>query len=141
MLKHLARAAILTLALATAAAAETVTIRNEGGGNVSEHIRRRAALAEVDQVRIVGMCFSSCTIFTTLPNACVMPDARIGFHGTTPRVPLLQKYLDMRLGRFYRGEVRRLYETTWRHIWGTGSRFVVTGRKLKQLDPLIRLCR
>lgn len=132
------RAILLCLALASPALADTATVRNDGGGNVSDYIRTRERLAKLDAVRVEGKCYSACTIFTTLPNACVHPAAAIGFHGTTPRVPLLQKWLDMRLGRYYRGEVRRLYEATWRKSLRL---HVITGRELKRLDPKITLCR
>lgn len=138
----IARAAILAfLVLAGPGAAESVTIRNDGGGNVTAYIERRAQLARVDSVRIAGKCLSSCTIFTTLPNACVMPRAVIGFHGTLPRVPFIQMQLDMRLGDFYRGEVRRRYAAEWRHLRGGNEMHVISGRELARLDPEVRLCR
>lgn len=77
-------------------------------GNVTAYVTTRAKVAKVASVKIEGKCFSRCTMFTSLPNACVMPDARIGSHGTSPSVPLLQRGLDMRLGRYYRRDVRRL---------------------------------
>lgn len=134
------RAAILILALASPALADTAVVRNDGGGNVSDYIRKRDRLAKLDSVRIEGKCFSSCTIFTTLPNACVHPAAAIGFHGTSPRVPFIQRTLDMRLGNFYRGEVRRRYDREWRHLHGRNQLHIVTGRELQRLDPKIRLC-
>lgn len=132
--------AALIIALAFPAMAETV-IRNDGGGNVGQYIDMRARLARLDEVRIEGKCFSACTIFTTLQNACVDRTAQIGFHGTLPRVPFGQKALDMRMGRFYRGEVRRLYEHEWRHLRGARQIHVISGAQLAKLDPQIRLCR
>lgn len=134
------RVILLCLALASPALADTVTIRNDGGGNISHYISRREKLSHVDQVRVEGKCYSACTIFTTLPNACVMPNAQIGFHGASPRVPLLQRWLDMRMGRYYRGEVRRLYISTWRHLYGDRLH-VISGRELARLDPQINLCK
>lgn len=135
------RAILLCLALASPAVADTATVRNDGGGNVSDYIRKRERLAKLDSVRIEGKCLSACTIFTTLPNACVHPQAQIGFHGTSPRVPFIQRALDMRLGRFYRGEVRRRYDRVWRHLHGRNQFHIVTGRELARLDPKIKLCR
>lgn len=135
------RALILILALASPALADTAVIRNDGGGKVGRYIDMRARLARLDAVRIEGKCFSACTIFTTLPNACVDRTAQIGFHGTLPRVPFGQKALDMRLGRYYRGEVKRLYEREWRHLRGARQIHVISGAQLAKLDPLIRLCR
>ena len=135
------RALLLCLALTAPAAAETIVIRNDGGGNVGQYIERRAKLAKAAAVRIEGKCLSACTIFTTLPNACVAPNALIGFHGTTPRIPFIQRSLDMRLGKFYRGEVRRLYEREWRFLRGPNQFHLLRGKKLAELDPLTKLCR
>ena len=46
------RAALLILALASPALADTAVIRNDGGGDVSDYIRKRERLAKVDSVRI-----------------------------------------------------------------------------------------
>lgn len=134
------RAILLCLALASPALADTAVVRNDGGGNVADYVRQRERLAKLDSVRIEGKCYSACTIFTTLPNACVHPAAAIGFHGTSPRVPILQRWLDNRLGRFYRGDVRRLYMSAWRHVHGKNLH-VISGRELARLDPQIKLCR
>lgn len=131
---------ILILALSFPVRADVVVVRNDGGGNISDYIDRRQKLAKEEAVRIEGKCYSACTIFTTLPNACVMPKAQIGFHGSMPRIPLMQKWLDMRMGDFYRGEVRKRYANDWRHLWGP-KLHVISGKELKSLDPEIRLCR
>ena len=134
--------AILVLALLCGPAlADTAVIRNDGGGNVSRYIETRAKLAKLDAVRIEGKCLSACTIFTTLANACVAASAKIGFHGTSPRVPFMQRALDMRLGRYYRGEVQRLYLAEWRRLRGSAQFHIITGAQLHKLDPLVRLCR
>lgn len=125
------------------AAAQTVVIRDDGGGKVDDYRIRRAELARADQVRIMGKCLSACTIFTTLPNACVMPRAQIGFHGVSKKtgIAAYDHYRDMRMGEFYRGEVRRRYEANWRHLEGRDQFHVISGRRLKELDPKIRLCK
>lgn len=136
-------AVLATLGLmAEAAQARTVTIRNDGGGNITEYRAKRARLAKVDLVRIEGKCLSACTIFTTLPNACVEPDAKIGFHGASNKigVPEIDYFLDMRMGEFYRGRVRDLYISKWRHRVGRDGFHVISGARLAQLDPKIRLC-
>lgn len=136
----LLRALFFLALIGSSALADTVTVRNDGGGNVSTYVERREKLAKVGSVRIEGKCLSSCTIFTTLPNACVMANAKLGFHGTSPRVPLFQRILDKRLGNYYRGEVKRLYLKEWRFLRGTEQMYVITGAQLKRLDPLIKLC-
>ena len=134
-------AILCIIATHSPALAETATIRNDGGGNVSRYIETRARLAKLDSVRIEGKCLSACTIFTTLPNTCVAASAKIGFHGTSPRVPFMQRALDMRLGRYYRGEVQRLYLAEWRRLRGSSQFHIITGAQLHKLDPLVRLCR
>lgn len=136
-------ALVLSGLLAGMAAAETVVVRNDGGGNINDYQARRAQLARADAVRIQGKCLSACVIFTTLPNACVMPGARIGFHGTTPKlgIPAIDLWLDMRMGQYFRGEVRRRFINEWRHLAGSDQIHIVTGRQLKKLDPQVRLCR
>lgn len=136
-------ALVLAFCLAPEAQAEAIIIRNDGGGNITDYRARRVELAKADIVIIAEKCLSACAIFTTLPNACVMPDARIGFHGTQPKsgVPSIDLWLDMRMGEFFRGEVRRKFETEWRHLGGRDQFHMVRGIELKQLDPQIRLCK
>lgn len=141
------RAAVITALMLVLAApvarAETVVIRDDGGGNIVEYRARRAQLAKAEAVRIEGKCLSACAIFTTLPNACVAPRAQIGFHGTLPKSGIwaVDYWLDMRMGEYFRGEVRRLFEDEWRHLGGSDQFKLLSGRELKALDPEIRLCR
>lgn len=135
--------AALAVALSVGSAgAETVTIRNDGGGNITEYIARRSALARAEKVEIRGACLSACVIFTTLSNACVAPRARIGFHGTRPKSGIyeIDLWLDGRVAQFLRGEVKRRYLAEWRHISGQRSFHFLTGRELKAMDPKITLC-
>lgn len=143
---HLARALALSALMLAGAAplqAETVVIRNDGGGNITDYRARRTQLARVENVRIEGKCLSACAIFTTLPNACVDPKAQIGFHGTLPKsgIPVVDYWLDMRMGEYFRGQVRRKFETEWRHLGGRDEFVVMSGAQLKKLDPQIRLCK
>jgi hypothetical protein len=70
------------LAWAVFAAPGTLVIKNDLGGPVAERVaqieRLRSAGARVE---IRGTCTSACTMFLGLPNACVDPSARLGFHG------------------------------------------------------------
>ena len=122
-----------------AAESKTAIIQNDLGGNVTSYLKMRDKLSRLDSVTIRGECFSACTIFTTLPNACVEPKAKIGFHGTSPKFPFIQKWLDMRIGNHFRGEVKKRYEEEWRFI--RGNKFhTITGKRLHELDPLVKLC-
>jgi hypothetical protein len=124
------------------AQAETIVIENDFGGNVLQYQARRKELAKADLVRIEGYCNSACTIFITLPNACVGRKAQFGFHGASPKtgVPNFDYYLDMQVGKFYRGEIKRRYETNWRFHLGSKDLHFIDAERLIELDPQIRLC-
>lgn len=135
--------AALALALSAGMApAEVITVSNDGGGNVNDYIARRAKLARAERVEIRGACLSACVIFTTLPNACVAPRARIGFHGTRPKSGIyeIDYWLDSRVADFLRGEVKRRFMADWRHISGERNFHWMTGKELKAMDPKITLC-
>lgn len=75
------------LFLAAGDAAQALVIRHDRGGPVSERIEQlRGLAAHGTRVRIVGTCLSACTLYLGLPNACVAPDARLGFHGPATRL-------------------------------------------------------
>lgn len=66
-----------------------LVIREDRGGSVT------VRAAEVDALRASGRpvilgpghCWSSCTMFLGLPNACVKPTTVFGFHGPAIKVP------------------------------------------------------
>ncbi|MVO18575.1 hypothetical protein [Parasedimentitalea huanghaiensis] len=77
-------AAMSLLAFTPAASASTtIRISNDGGGSIAarvseiESIRSRGQKVEIR----VGYCNSACTLYLGLPNTCVSPGARFGFHG------------------------------------------------------------
>jgi hypothetical protein len=59
------------------------TVRHDMGGVISERI---AEMQGMDGVRIVGKCYSACTLYLGLPHTCVTPSARLGFHSPFMRV-------------------------------------------------------
>jgi hypothetical protein len=65
-----------------AATPETIVVLNDQGGLLRP---RREKIKEMkisgQAVRIKGNCNSACTMYLPLPNTCVYPKARIGFHG------------------------------------------------------------
>ena len=91
--------------------ASIIHIRNDMGGSVE---RRMAELDRLryrgDQVRIVGTCISSCTLYLGLPNTCVSPGARLGFHGPRGRAfPITRQEFDrvsMLMARQYPPQIR-----------------------------------
>ena len=60
-----------------------VIVHNDRGGIVSRRVAEIEAIrARGQSVEIRGqICYSSCTMYLGLPQACVLPDTRFGFHG------------------------------------------------------------
>ena len=133
---------VMVLAGAVSVQAETVVVRDDFGGNVLQYQARRKQLAKADLVRIEGRCDSACTMFITLPNVCVGRGALFGFHGARPKtgVPGIDLFLDMQVGRYYRGEVRKRYVERWRFKLGSDDLHFVMAERLVELDPEIRIC-
>ena len=116
-----------------------VDIWNDRGGNVLQMVQRRQELARTGKtVRIRGYCRSACTILTTLPNACLGPGARIGFHA--PRIPnttIIPPYVDQIMGNFYRGGIRERWFAGWNRSL---EMQVISARDYVRLDPQTRIC-
>lgn len=144
------RALMLLAALAALAAAPlearaapppgTIDIWNDKGGNVMRMVQRRAELeASGKRVRIRGYCRSACTILITLPNACLGPGAKVGFHA--PRIPgttIIPPIVDEIMGSYYRGGIR----ARWFGGWNRSTKMqVITAHDYVRLDPQTKICR
>lgn len=138
-------AAALTAAAPAAAqegirrAGEFIDVWNNRGGNVLQMVQTRQELASSGRtVRIRGYCRSACTILTTMPNACLGPRARIGFHA--PRIQgtqIIPPYVDQIMGNFYRGGIR----DRWFGGWNRSMEMqVITARDYVRMDPQARIC-
>ena len=138
-------AAALTAAAPAAAqegirrAGEFIDVWNNRGGNVLQMVQTRQELASSGRtVRIRGYCRSACTILTTMPNACLGPGARIGFHA--PRIQgtqIIPPYVDQIMGNFYRGGIR----DRWFGGWNRSMEMqVITARDYVRMDPQARIC-
>ncbi|WP_282602382.1 hypothetical protein [Paracoccus sp. PARArs4] len=140
---HLALPLIVALGgIAPAAHAQQgryIDVWNDKGGNVLQMVQRRQELAKSGKtVRIRGYCRSACTILTTLPNACLGPGSRIGFHA--PRIPntqIIPPYVDQIMGNFYRGGVRDRWFGGWNRSLDMQ---VISAREYVRLDPQTRIC-
>lgn len=77
--------------ITSCARGETVT--HDTGGSVAARLDQMRSMSSV---RIVGACYSSCTLLLGVPDACVTPSARLGFHGPSTRsgLPLLRSEWD-----------------------------------------------
>ncbi|MDO5632812.1 MAG: hypothetical protein Q4G22_13390 [Paracoccus sp. (in: a-proteobacteria)] len=122
------------------AGAEPIVIRNDRGGNVMQAIARRNQLAQSGRrVEVRGYCRSACTIYITLPNACLGPGARVGFHA--PRIEgttIIPPYVDQMMGAYYRNGIR----DRWFGGWNTSRQMqIISAREYVKLDPQTKLCR
>ncbi|WP_120442533.1 hypothetical protein [Paracoccus yeei] len=119
--------------------AEPIIILNNKGGNVLEAVQYRNRLAaSARPVQVRGYCRSACTIYTTLPNACLGPNATIGFHA--PRIPgttIIPPLVDEIMGRFYRGGILRKWNSEWKHSLKMHK---ISARDYVRLDPQTKLC-
>lgn len=117
-----------------------IDVSNNRGGNVLEMVKRREELARSGKtVRIRGYCRSACTILTTLPNACLGPNARIGFHA--PRIPnttIIPPYVDQIMGSYYRAGIRARWFGGWNRSLNMN---VITAREYVLLDPQTQICK
>lgn len=129
----------LTPAGSVAAGGNTIDVWNDSGGNVLKMTQRRESLARSGKrVRIRGYCRSACTILITMPNACLGPYAKVGFHA--PRIPnttIIPPYVDQIMGSFYRNGIRDRWFGGWNRSLDMK---VITAREYVRLDPQTRIC-
>ena len=122
-----------------AAQAKPIMIVNDKGGNVMAAVQRRARLESSGRpVEIRGYCWSACTLYLTMANACLGPKATVGFHA--PRLPgtrIIPPLVDQIMAAHYRGGILRKWNDEWRH---TLEMTKLSARQVKALDPQIRLC-
>lgn len=138
----LALSVLLALPAAGPAAAQsgrTIDIVNDSGGNVLATINRRNELQRSGRpVRIRGYCRSACTIYLTLPNACLGRNARVGFHA--PRLPgtrIIPPLVGDLMGQFYRGEIRQRWYAEWQYSL---DMHILSAAQYSRMDPQIRIC-
>lgn len=144
-LMSLLLAALTALPIDPAAAAtgsgagNTIDIWNNSGGNILQMVQSRNELARSGKrVRIRGYCRSACTMLITLPNACLGPYAKVGFHA--PRIPntrIIPPYVDQIMGNFYRNGIRDRWFGGWNRSLDI---IVISARDYVRLDPQTRLC-
>lgn len=63
------------------------TITRDNGGSIPAYMARiRTDAIAGRQVRIIGQCHSACTMYLSLPTACVSRSAVLGFHGPSSQL-------------------------------------------------------
>jgi len=93
-----------------------IVLSDERGGNVLRHIYRWWKMRKAADVFITGKCYSSATIFLSLPGAVVSEDADIGFHGMgIGKIPL-PFFAMFVLAPFYKRGIRGPFIRRWQFI-------------------------
>lgn len=122
-----------------ASGGKPIVILNDSGGNVLQAIKRREDLRTSGRrVEVRGYCRSACTIYITLPNACLGPGATVGFHA--PRIPgtsIIPPLVDVIVAEYYRNGIRRKWMAEWRR---SREMVKISAREYVRLDPQTRLC-
>ncbi len=121
------------LATPVAGPATAMTITRDLGGSVQERIIQVSALSRNGtEVRIIGTCISACTLLLGVPNTCVSPSARLGFHGPATRLrglPLPRaeyERVSSKMASMYPPRLRKWFMTTARKM--TGDYLLISGR-------------
>lgn len=121
------------------AAPAPVIIRDNHGGNVIATIQRRNQLERRGApVRVEGYCGSACTLFITMPNACLARDATVGFHA--PRIPnttIIPPAVDQIMGNYYRNGILARWNGEWKNSLKIHK---ISAQEYVRLDPETRFC-
>lgn len=124
---------IVSLLSAVPMQAGAMTVTRDLGGSVRERIVQVQNLSQNGaRVRIVGTCISACTLLLGVPDACVTPTARLGFHGPSTRkngLPLPREEYErvsLQMARLYPPQIRNWFMTTARKT--TGDYILISGQ-------------
>lgn len=125
------------LALSTPALAEPVVIENDLGGSINRYIRKyNEYKASGQRVEIEGRCASACTIYMALPNACIHPDAKFGFHTATAAGLFPSAEGNKWVAQFYPPELRKRflgqYSKSLGFTWLRGHEVLAMNPKAKR---------
>ncbi|MDO5620484.1 MAG: hypothetical protein Q4G24_03335 [Paracoccus sp. (in: a-proteobacteria)] len=121
------------------AGADPIVMTNNHGGNVMQMVSTRNQLAQSGrEVQLRGACSSACTILITLPNACLGPNARIGFHA--PRLPgtqVIPPMVDQIMAQYYRNGILDRWNNEWK---AKLDMTYISAAEYVRLDPQTRIC-
>jgi hypothetical protein len=96
-------------------------VENDRGGLLLKRLAQIRALRQSGQpVRITGgICYSTCTMLVGLPQTCITPDVRFGFHGPSSHGRALTPETFERaseiIASFYPKPLRRWYMSKGRY--------------------------
>ena len=126
--------AMMSVLGATMTQAQPVkVVMNDRGGLLGQRAEEIRVLAQTGQrVELRGQCLSACTLYLKLPNACVAPDAVLGFHGPSwygrpLPVDRFEAFSNL-MARHYREPLRSWFMNTARYR--TSSYYQLSGRQL-----------
>jgi hypothetical protein len=121
-----------------AAADQPKIIRKDLGGSVADRVSILQRLKATGQpVEIRGQCASSCTMYLGLPNTCVAPNARLGFHGPQSALYGISlpadefEYWSHLMADEYPPRIRSWFLTTARNV--TVGAYFISGREAIRL--------
>lgn len=106
------------------------------GGDVGGHLEFRAMLErDGNPVVIDGTCDSACTVFYSLPKACLTARARMGFHKASG---LGTDIWERAIAQHYRAGVRDKYQSEWSGRESVSPR--LDRAEMRALDPETVFC-
>jgi hypothetical protein len=113
-----------------------IVIRNNDGGTILAFQKERARLAKSGKTVVLsGYCASACTIFYSLPNACLAKGATLHFHGADG---LIDAVGDAQMAKYYRAGIKTEFLADWKNYTKPLKR--VTRAQARTLDPQVRFC-
>jgi hypothetical protein len=115
-----------------------IVIANDNGGNVENYLTERDRLKRLGlPIEIRGKCVSACTVFYSLPTACLASGSYLGFHGVSGGGPLGPTVQERQLRDTYRNGIRDQYWSEWRM---SNEITKVPAAEVIRLDPEARIC-
>lgn len=116
-----------------------VVITNNGGGTILAFTTERARLlASGKKVVLKGYCASSCTIFYSLPNACMAKGSYLAFHGAKAMIGIGETVGNSQLAKHYRAGIKGKFLAEWKNV--TKPLVKVQRAEVKALDPATKFC-
>nr|WP_317056585.1 hypothetical protein [Roseovarius sp. W115] len=114
-----------------------LVVRNDRGGELKKRLHQLSELRQSGRPVEIrgGVCFSTCTMFLSLPQTCVLPRTTFGFHGPSsygrPLAPKVFEEASHVIADHYPPALRRWYLETGRYRIRTLYR--IRGAKLIEL--------
>ena len=119
---------------------DSLIIRADGGGNIAVYADMIAMIG-TKEVRIVGVCKSSCTMFLGAQNVCVGPDASLAFHGPDGKDESIAYLLQLvdQIASHYPPELAQEFREDWGlyqdYTWLTGADVLERAPSVRACDP------